>query len=72
MFLKKTVSKGKVYLQVVHSYKDENNVTRHQVLFNLGRLDKLAGDESAKRIISELFSLVSNPQDFIENGTKGK
>ncbi len=55
MFLKHTKAKGNTYLQVVRSYKDANNVTRHEVLFNLGRLDKLKEDESVQRVIGELF-----------------
>ena len=66
MFLKKTKSKEKIYLQVVHSFKDENNITRHKVLANLGRLDKLRMDKSILRILKELFTLLDDSLDFLE------
>lgn len=58
MFLKKTRTDGKIYLQVVQSYRDETGITRHRVICNLGRLDKLRRNESARRIILELLELL--------------
>ena len=72
MFLKKTKAKGKIYLQVVHSFKDENNITRHKVLANLGRLDKLRMDQSILRILKELFTLLDDSLDFPEGEVEGQ
>ena len=72
MFLKHTKAKGNTYLQVVRSYKDANNVTRHEVLFNLGRLDKLKEDESVQRVIGELFSLFNETGEFSLNEIEGQ
>jgi hypothetical protein len=44
MFLKKTSSKSRNYLQIVHAYK-ENGVAKHKVLANLGRFDNLKGNQ---------------------------
>ena len=63
MFLKKTHSEGKIYLQVVKSYRDENGISRHKVICNLGRLDKLRKDESARRILLELLELLMSDAD---------
>jgi len=72
MFLKKTKSKGKIYLQVVHSFKDDNNITRHKVLVNLGRLDKLREDESILRILRELDKLLDDSLDFSNGEVEGQ
>ena len=72
MFLKRTKAKGKTYLQVVRSYKDANNVSRHEVLFNLGRLDKLQEDESVSRIIGELFELLNGSDVFSTREMEGQ
>ena len=72
MFLKHTKAKGKTYLQVVQSFKDANNVTRHKVLFNLGRLDKLQADESVQRIIGELFALFHGQEALSVNELAGQ
>lgn len=63
MFLKKTHSDGKIYLQVVQSYRDTQGITRHKVICNLGRLDKLRKDESARRILLELLELLMSDAD---------
>lgn len=63
MFLKKTNTEGKIYLQVVQSYRDENGISRHKVICNLGRLDKLRKNESAKRILLELLELLLSDAD---------
>lgn len=72
MFLKTTKAKDKIYLQVVHSFKDANNVSRHKVLFNLGRLDKLQADESVQRIIGELFTLFHGQEALSVNEMAGQ
>ncbi len=63
MFLKKTHSEGKIYLQVVQSYRDENGISRHKVICNLGRLDKLRHNENARRILLELLELLLSDAD---------
>ncbi|MEA1884048.1 MAG: hypothetical protein U9N62_05975 [Thermotogota bacterium] len=63
MFLKKTHSEGKIYLQVVQSYRDENGISRHKVICNLGRLDKLRRNENARRILLEILELLMSDAD---------
>jgi len=63
MFLKKTHSEGKIYLQVVQSYRDENGISRHKVICNLGRLDKLRHNENARKILLELLDLLLSDAD---------
>jgi hypothetical protein len=63
MFLKKTHTEGKIYLQVVQSYRDKQGVSRHKIICNLGRLDKLRKNESAKRILLELLDLLMSDAD---------
>ncbi len=63
MFLKKTNTEGKLYLQVVKSYRDKQGISRHKVICNLGRLDKLRKDESARRILLELLELLLSDAD---------
>lgn len=58
MFLKKTRTNSKTYLQVVQSYRDEKGISRHKVVCNLGRLDKLRNDENIRRLILELLELM--------------
>lgn len=63
MFLKKTNTQGKIYLQVVQSYRDNHGISRHKVIFNLGRLDQLRKNESARRILLELLELLMSDAD---------
>ncbi len=58
MFLKKTRSNSKTYLQVVQSYRDEKGISRHKVICNLGRLDKLRSDKNTRKLILELLDLM--------------
>ncbi|MCL4378710.1 MAG: IS1634 family transposase [Actinobacteria bacterium] len=48
------------YCQVVHSYK-EDGVTRHKVLFGLGRLDKIKNDTSIQSFAKKLLELSGAP-----------
>ncbi|MCB4205598.1 IS1634 family transposase [Deferribacterales bacterium Es71-Z0220] len=59
MYLKKTRSKQYTYLQVVESYRDDNGVPRHKVLFNLGRLDILKKDPSFATVIDKIREEIS-------------
>jgi len=54
MFIKTTKSGKYEYCQVVHSYK-EGGVTRHKVLFGLGRLDKIKNDTSIQSFAKKLL-----------------
>lgn len=61
MFVKSTKSKGHEYLKIVESYRDENGITRHKVLFNLGRIDQLKADKSFCRCIRTLGEILEIP-----------
>ena len=52
-----------MYLQVVQSYRDKQGISRHKVICNLGRLDQLRKDESARRILLELLGLLLSDAD---------
>ena len=41
MFLKSARVKGKEYIRIVESYRDEENKVKHKTIANLGRVDKL-------------------------------
>ena len=71
MFLKETKASGHTYLQVVQSYKD-NGQTRHKVIANLGRLDKLKNNDSVKNIIIQLNKLILGNYSFNHNKVKGQ
>lgn len=60
MHLKFTKSKQHTYLQIVESYRDENGVPRHKVLFNLGRLETLKADPSFHRVIDKIKEVISS------------
>jgi transposase len=60
MFIKTTKSGKYEYCQVVHSYK-EGGVTRHKVLFGLGRLDKIKNDTSIQSFAKKLLELSNAP-----------
>lgn len=60
MHLKFTKSKNLTYLQIVESYRDENGVPRHRVLFNLGRLDVLKNDLSFHRVIAKIWETITD------------
>jgi transposase len=57
MFVKTTKSKGREYIKLVESYRDENKVTRHRVLFNFGRSDLLKDDKSFINIVKRLCEI---------------
>lgn len=61
MFVKSTKSKGYEYLKIVESYRDESGITRHKVLFNLGRSDQLKEDKSFCRCIGTLAEILVIP-----------
>lgn len=56
MFLKQTKSKNHTYLQLVESYR-EGKKTKHKVVANLGRLDKLLADNSLATIGRKLLEI---------------
>jgi len=56
MFIKITRSGNYQYAQAVESFK-QGGVTRHKVLFNLGRLDIIKGSESFANFARRLLEL---------------
>ncbi len=61
MFIKNTCAKGHNYIKLVESYRDENGITRHNVLYNFGRLDILKADKSFVTALKKLCQLVEVP-----------
>lgn len=45
----------------MESYRDDNGVTRHNVLYNLGRLDMLKADQSFVTALKKLCNLIEIP-----------
>ena len=56
MFIKITKSGNYKYCQAVESFK-QAGVTRHKVLFNLGRLDVIEGNETFQNFARRLLEL---------------
>lgn len=44
MFLRKSISNGKIYLSFVHGYRDENGKVKQKTVEKLGYLDNLKKD----------------------------
>ena len=65
MFIKTTRTKGREYIKLVESYK-ENGTTRHRVLFNFGRADMIRKDESFLRIVRRLCEVAGMPASDIK------
>jgi transposase len=58
MFIKITKSGKHEYVSVVEAYRDkESGTTRHRVLFNLGRLDKIKDNPSFQKLLINLETL---------------
>jgi transposase, IS4 family len=58
MFIKITKSGKYEYVSVVEAYRDkESGTTRHRVLFNLGRLDKIKDNPSFQKLLIDLETL---------------
>lgn len=57
MFIKTTRAKKYEYIKLVESYRDENNVTRHKVLFNFGRLDLIKNNKSFINVVKKLCEI---------------
>ena len=57
MFIKTTKAKDYEYIKLVESYRDENNVTRHKVLFNFGRLDLIKNSKSFVNMVKRLCEI---------------
>ncbi len=60
MYVKITKSKNFQYVRLVRSFR-ENGKIKHEVFFNLGRLDLLAQNPAWKNIINKLAGLVGMP-----------
>ena len=55
MFIKITKSDKYEYVSVVEAYRDkESGNTKHRVLFNLGRLDKIKDNPSFQKLLIDL------------------
>jgi transposase len=59
VFIKTTKSKGRDYVKLVESYRDENKICRHKVLYNFGRLDLIRNNKSFLVAIKKLCELVN-------------
>jgi len=57
VFIKTTKAKAYEYIKLVESYRDENNITRHKVLFNFGRSDLIKDDKSFIRMVKKLCEI---------------
>lgn len=68
MFIKTTKTKGYEYIKLVESFRDEGNVTRHNVLYNFGRADLIKNNKSFINVVKKLCEIVqigiaqSNPK----------
>ncbi|NLI93441.1 MAG: IS1634 family transposase [Peptococcaceae bacterium] len=68
MFVKITKAGKYEYVQIVRSFKDQDNVTRHEVLANLGRKDQLEDNPSFQRVIKKLAELAGLDEYKRKNG----
>ena len=57
MFIKTTKAKDYEYIKLVESYRDEKNVTRHNVLFNFGRADLIKNNKSFINMVKKLCEI---------------
>jgi hypothetical protein len=55
-FIRKEIKKSGTYLRFVESYRDQQGVSRHRTLFNLGRADSYS-PESLKKMGQVLYEL---------------
>src|ERR1700733_8675064 len=56
MFIKINPSKNFKYVQLVRAYR-ENGKTKHEVLFNLGRLDQLENNPEFQKVFTKLAQI---------------
>lgn len=61
MFIKTTKSGKYEYAQLVESYRDENGITRHRIMLNLGRVDQICNNPSFQRMAQKLALLSAVP-----------
>lgn len=67
MFIKITKSGPYEYAYLVRSYR-EDNTTKHEYLFNLGRLDQIEGNKSFQNLAKRLLEL-SQAKDMVSLDT---
>ena len=67
MFIKITKSGPYEYAYLVRSYR-EDNTTKHEYLFNLGRLDQIEGNKSFQNLAKRLLEL-SQAKDMVSLAT---
>ena len=65
MFLKSARVKGKEYIRIVESYRDEENKVKHKTIANLGRVDKLINlypffDKLIEKYIGDKYTSIEN------------
>ena len=65
MFLKSARVKGKEYIRIVESYRDEENKVKHKTIANLGRVDKLITlypffDKLIEKYIGHKYTSIEN------------
>ncbi len=70
MFIKKTHSKGKTYVQIVQSYRDKKGKPKHRVILSLGREDSIEDgflEELMKKLtqLSEKLILLDKREQFL-------
>ena len=65
MFLKTTISRGRKYLQIAESYK-QNGVSKHRIISNLGRADALI-NSGLENIIASLHKLVNKEKSKLRD-----
>ena len=58
MFIKTTKAKNYEYIKLVESYRDENNITRHRILYNFGRADLIKNNKSFINVVKKLCEIV--------------
>lgn len=67
MFIKITKSGQYEYAYLVRSYREDNN-TKHEYLFNLGRLDQIKNNPSFQNLAKRLLEL-SEAKDMVSLDT---
>ncbi len=63
MFIREIKTKGKTYLNLIESYR-ENGRTKHRSIGSFGRLDNLRNTEQIKRVAVSLLRYCNNKTHF--------
>ena len=62
MFIKINPSKNYKYVQLVRAYREDGK-TKHEVVFNLGRLDQIENNPEFQKIFTKLSQIAGAPTD---------